>query len=257
MRTRSFRVCCRLGTVFSRRDISWAGIEMQEGRRLCTVVGHRLNGELGHLRGHLASRGFAVQSFFREGLDSFCHDSSSADLGELVIALGSPWAPLEARPEVKCELELLSAAMDREIPVLGICFGGELIARILGTPVFPLTNPLIGFRPVMGLAVDTSLCFFWNSFGFDPPSGAAWTLPGSESCLLFKTGAAVAVQFHLEADSSILSRWTQESPEEFLSRGVSPAEVLSTEARIHDTNYALAGRILDFAMGKSSLIGDQ
>src|SRR6202035_5066957 len=52
---------------------------------------------------------------------------------DLIVALGSECSVRDEHvPWIARELELLRAAAAADVPVLGICFGGQLLARALG-----------------------------------------------------------------------------------------------------------------------------
>ena len=67
-----------------------------------------------------------------------------------VVAMGGPMNvdDLDAHPELEAEREWLSRALDRQIPVLGICLGAQLLARALGAEVRPGKRPEIGFASI-------------------------------------------------------------------------------------------------------------
>ncbi len=46
------------------------------------------------------------------------------------------------------EIAWVREAVDRDIPVLGICFGGQLLARALGGSVAPGPKAEIGWTPI-------------------------------------------------------------------------------------------------------------
>ena len=50
-----------------------------------------------------------------------------------VVSLGSPYSPRDTHePSVVDEMELVQRAIDRDVPVLGLCFGGEVLSAVLG-----------------------------------------------------------------------------------------------------------------------------
>lgn len=108
-------------------------------------------------------------------------------------------------------------------PFFGICLGGQLLAEVLGGEVkarccgekgvcqLKLTpagekDPLFS-----GVKVPFS-AFQWHNDSFSPPPAAQW-LASSATCpgQAFRHGRAWGVQFHPEADLSIVRDWTKES----------------------------------------------
>jgi len=135
------------------------------------------------------------------------------DAFDLLIVMGGPMNvdELSAYPWLASE----KAAIDRAIvagkPVLGICLGAQLIARVLGAAVKPNAHREIGWFPVhkqpdaRGQSLseafpDTCLAFHWHGDTFDLPPGARH-LAASEACAQqgFIFGdRVVGLQFHLE-----------------------------------------------------------
>jgi len=66
------------------------------------------------------------------------------------VVLGGPMASYSDESFVsrKAEIALLKEAVKREIPVLGICLGSQLLAVALGARTYRRENPEIGYLPV-------------------------------------------------------------------------------------------------------------
>src|SRR2546425_10985776 len=68
---------------------------------------------------------------------------------DLLIPLGSEHPPYADHiPWIPRELELLRRAQAADVSVLGICFGGQLLARALGSRCFRSDASEIGWLPV-------------------------------------------------------------------------------------------------------------
>lgn len=106
-------------------------------------------------------------------------------------------------------------------PLLGICLGGQLLARALGGPVH---RDQRGERGILSIqvhadAVDDPLLqcmpasfssLQWHNDSFDPPPGAT-LLASSAACVgqLFRAGpGSYGLQFHPEADAGIIRSWS-------------------------------------------------
>jgi GMP synthase (glutamine-hydrolysing) len=120
-------------------------------------------------------------------------------------------------PALAAEREWLAEAVRRELPVLGICLGAQLLARALGAEVRAGEGPEIGFAPVEvsdpedpvlgGLAPSTDV-LHWHGDVFDLPDGAQ---PLAASALTehqaFRVGNAWGALFHPEADFALVEAW--------------------------------------------------
>ena len=68
---------------------------------------------------------------------------------DLIVSLGSEFAAFDdTKPFVPREARLMRRAVDADIPVLGLCFGGQMLARVLGGEVFRGERAEIGWLPV-------------------------------------------------------------------------------------------------------------
>jgi GMP synthase (glutamine-hydrolysing) len=124
---------------------------------------------------------------------------------------------VERFPALAAEREWLAEAVRRELPVLGICLGAQLLARALGAEVRAGAGPEIGFAPVSvsdpgdpvlgGLAPSTDV-LHWHGDVFDLPDGAQ---PLASSALTehqaFRAGNAWGALFHPEADLALVEAW--------------------------------------------------
>lgn len=120
-------------------------------------------------------------------------------------------------PALAAEREWLAEAVRRELPVLGICLGAQLLARALGAEVRAGEKPEIGFAPVAvgdpgdpvlgGLAPSTDV-LHWHGDVFDLPDGAQPLASSARAeHQAFRAGNAWGVLFHPEADFALVEAW--------------------------------------------------
>lgn len=180
-------------------------------------------------------------------------DKESPDLDPreygLIVSLGSASAAYDdTRPFVPCEAKLLRQALDAEVPILGVCFGGQLLARVLGGNVFKAGRPEVGWLPVRTCDPDLVAegpWFQWHFDTFTLPPGAT-LLAESDACpQAFVAGRNLGLQFHPEVTPDLMDEWVRLYPHEFEDVGVDPARLLDETVRNADHNLARARRLLD------------
>ncbi|MGB5062149.1 MAG: glutamine amidotransferase [Candidatus Competibacter sp.] len=166
----------------------------------------------------LTERGYAVR-YLEAGYDDLTTLNPSAD--DLLVILGGPIGVYEddAYPFIHDELRVLRARLDAGQPTLGLCLGGQMIARALGARVYPGGRKEIGWKPLTLTEAgrESSLAAFaggvpvlhWHGDTFDLPEGAE--LLASTDLYphqAFSWGShALALQFHVETTARGLERW--------------------------------------------------
>lgn len=148
--------------------------------------------------------------------------SSARDFSGLVL-LGSPHSVNEKLDWIDQEHALVRQAMALDIPVLGHCFGGQMMAKVLGAKVCRNACPNIGWSclrvtpPARRLfAASEVIAFNWHYETFGIPQGAQRILFG-EHCLNkgFAIGKHLAFQCHFEVTEDIVREWCCNSLDEF------------------------------------------
>jgi GMP synthase (glutamine-hydrolysing) len=135
------------------------------------------------------------------------------------VVMGGPMTvdEVERFPGLLAEREWLAEAVRRELPVLGICLGAQLLARALGAAVRAGEGPEIGFAPVAvsapddpvlgGLAPSTDV-LHWHGDVFDLPAGAQPLASSAKTeHQAFRIGNAWGALFHPEADFALVEAW--------------------------------------------------
>ena len=128
-----------------------------------------------------------------------------------VASLGSPYGPNDTHePAVVEELELLGAAVEKDVPVLGLCFGGEALSAVLGGRVERAPKPELGWREIETddpTTVPAGPWLEWHFERFTTPPGAVEVARTADAVQAFRFGPHLGVQFHPESTVEIVSRW--------------------------------------------------
>jgi GMP synthase (glutamine-hydrolysing) len=115
----------------------------------------------------------------------------------------------DSTPWLADELGFVAAALDGSVPVLGVCFGGQVLARVLGARVYRLDVPEIGWVSVTSkqdeLAEGPWLA--WHRDGFELPAGSRELATGVASLQAFSVGPHLGLQFHPEVTRPIVQAW--------------------------------------------------
>jgi len=138
-----------------------------------------------------------------------------------VVVMGGPMDAddVAGHPGLAAERRLLAAAVDADVPVLGVCLGHQLLALALGACLHRRTASEVGFAPLSVVADDPVLdglggagaapiVLHWHSDEVDLPAGATLLASSDVTAVqAFRAGSALGVQFHPELDLAMLDLW--------------------------------------------------
>lgn len=185
----------------------------------------------------------------------------------LITILGGPMNVYEEDkyPFLKDEDRLIKDAIKREIPILGICLGAQLIAKAAGAKVSANHIKEIGWYDISltedGLADPLFKgqgrvfpVFQWHGDTFSIPEGGL-LLAGSKLCKnqAFKIGSAYGFQFHVEVTFEMIKDWIDSYQDELKSlKGIiDPAKIIqesSNNMSAYTKNSGLIFRNLNQVM---------
>lgn len=132
---------------------------------------------------------------------------------DAIVPMGAPWGAWDDATIgswLLPELEWLRSADEAGVPVLGICFGGQLLARAHGGSVARAPRPEIGWAAIWTQEPDLVGPGPWFQFHYDRwqvPPGAREIARNSLASQAFVLRRNLAVQFHPELTAAALRGW--------------------------------------------------
>ena len=166
------------------------------------------------------------------------------DVG-LIIALGGPISANDAFPALRQERHYLRDAMERDVPVFGVCLGAQLMAAALGGVVRPTGGYQFGLRkidvtpagsedPVFG-KIEIPLVPTLHGECFSVPDRAVKLAEGymlrrdgryRKINLAFRYGNSYGFQFEPQLTLADLKTWNRELAGDYrlMGRRFDPAE---------------------------------
>jgi GMP synthase (glutamine-hydrolysing) len=103
------------------------------------------------------------------------------------------------------ELDWIRGVVAADRPVLGLCFGGQALAAVMGGTVRRAERPEIGWVDVAGDVGGT--WFAWHFDSFELPPGARELGRTAAAVQGFASGPHVGLQFHPEVTPAIVDDW--------------------------------------------------
>ena len=151
------------------------------------------------------------------------HEQLPKKVFSLVVILGAPESANDNLPYLLVEQQLIKNYVEKNIPVLGICLGSQLIAKTFGAKIYRGPKKEIGFYNDLKISNNSPFfsgfknpftVFHWHGDTFDLPEHAI-RLVSSEhySNQAFQYKSAVGLQFHLEVNADMVNLWLDNTEE--------------------------------------------
>jgi GMP synthase (glutamine-hydrolysing) len=162
-----------------------------------------------------------------------------------VVVTGSRASANDPDPWVGDTAAWLAQAVAADVPVLGVCFGHQLLARALGATVFKRATPEVGFPTVhldapLGPLPPRLTCFVSHEDEVAPhPALRVIAHTDAAPVHAYRHGRSLGVQFHLEYPPSEQQRILRFRAERH------PELALDIEAAV-DTRPLAAALFADF-----------
>ena len=135
-----------------------------------------------------------------------------------------------------------------DVPILGLCFGGQMLARILGAQNYRSEQSEIGWLPVRTKDPDLigeGPWFQWHFDTFTAPPGSTVIAETEIGPQAFVAGRSLGLQFHPEVTPEIMEGWVRAYPHELRAEGVDPEGLLAETRRIAADARRRTWRLLD------------
>ena len=191
-------------------------------------------------------------------------DCLNAHEADVLIIMGGPMSVHDEAefPWLIQEKAAIAQAMQRKIPILGICLGAQLIARVAGAHVYPNHQKEIGWWPIEPVAsahagtkfiFQPMTVFHWHGETFDVPPNAVH-LASSEACrnqAFELPNRVIGLQFHLETTRDSARELISHARHEITTAPFVQDEVSllsAPESRYQAINREMS-RLLDYMVG--------
>jgi GMP synthase-like glutamine amidotransferase len=153
-------------------------------------------------------------------------------------------------PAVAAERELLAHAVARDVPVLGLCYGGQVLAAVLGAQTGPAPVPELGWCAIETddpAIVPAGPWLEWHYERFTMPPGATELARTPEASQAFRLGPHLGVQFHPEATVEIVEGWARADAERLPALGIDDgaASRLAATPELREAAVTAAFRLFD------------
>jgi len=222
-------------------------------------IRHDSEAHPGHVGRRMAEHGFRLDEL--EVAPSLEESNPVVDFGDpgrwdLIVPLGSIWSVYDEATIgewIGDEIAFLAEAHRRDIPVLGICFGGQALAAALGGTVEPAPRPEIGWRSIESDKPEVLAPGPWMQWHYDRftlPTTATEVARSESGSQAFVAGRSLGVQFHPEVTDEIVAGWLDGAPAEELTKpGVEPDAIRAATARHHRAAAVACDRLVDWFLG--------
>ena len=154
-----------------------------------------------------------------------------------VASLGSKHSPNDTHvPAVAAELTVLERAVRTDIPVLGLCYGAQVLAAVLGGEVEAAPEAELGWHRIDSedeAAIPAGPWLQWHYHRFTLPPGARERARNRRALQAFTYRRHLAVQFHPESTIEIVKGWARKDQPRLTELGIADGEQLAESGREH------------------------
>jgi GMP synthase-like glutamine amidotransferase len=172
-------------------------------------------------------------------------DVHRADRGEplpaldgvaFVASLGDYYNPDDRHvAHVDAERRFVEQAIERDAPVLGLCFGGQMLAAALGGRIVPAPRPELGWHTIEPTdpTISEGPWLQWHYHSFTLPPGATQLASSPAGVQAFSHGIHLGVQFHPESTIEIVRGWAANQRDKLRELGIEDGAAMVESGRPH------------------------
>jgi GMP synthase-like glutamine amidotransferase len=171
-----------------------------------TVLNNTTFSALGYLEHYFKARD--VLPTIINTVDLGTQEWDEIEPADLLILLGSPASVNDKEPWIESLIDYTSKQLALEQPILGICFGAQIVGSVAGAEISRMASTRIGFQDVdQGGSNPWSgswMCF--HEEFVSPNSHIQLVSVEAEIPYAFRYGSAIAIQFHPEMNREVVLR---------------------------------------------------
>jgi GMP synthase-like glutamine amidotransferase len=151
-----------------------------------------------------------------------------------IVLMGGAMSANDDYPWLQDEISLVKSALTANIPVLGHCLGGQILAKALGASIVPSPAVEVGFIELTVVSnrarrwfgeVDRIAFMQWHTESFELPPNTELLL-SSDNCpnqAFCVDDLHIGMQFHCEARLAMVEEWMHDSREQVIAFDVPSA----------------------------------
>jgi GMP synthase-like glutamine amidotransferase len=170
---------------------------------------------------------------------------------DAIVFFGAVWAVYDEATIgtwIGDEIAFAREALGLGVPLLGICFGGQMLAAAVGGQVTRATTPEIGWTVVSSAdpaLIDPGPWFQWHFDRFTLPAGVPVLARTALADQAFAHGPAMGLQFHPELTPSVLECWLDTGGAANLAGlGIDPAGLMAQTQTLASASAARAHELV-------------
>ena len=232
------------------------------------VVVHDIDDHLNEMANPIAEAGILMDTWDVQNDSVGEPELDTLEQYSGIISLGAHAGVLEEakHPWMSHERKVMQWALETETPLLGLCFGSQLLASAAGGRVYKADTgefawtkvdmlPEAAQDPVIGALGDTADAFQFHYDSFDLPENGVLLGESNGTIEAFRVGSSAwATQFHPEVGLSQQLAWLSTYRRAFVREGIDIDEQIakshelaaSYRKQAWDLSAAFAQQVLNF-----------